>query len=196
MSTNMARRWAQLGFDVLRIDVPGIGDTPVAPGTTENLTYPPSGLDDLRQTVRTLAPRQVIVAGLCSGGDYAFQLGASEPAVTGAWILNPHTFCVLDLDSVVSGSPATAPVDDVPTMLRRIADLRGDALLLVSRNDPGIAYIDAHAAEAMRNLSSVVGFRRIDLDGSDHTFTPVSSQRRVSDILTAHLAERYGRLRA
>ena len=28
----MARRWASLGFDVLRVDLSGIGDSPAAPG--------------------------------------------------------------------------------------------------------------------------------------------------------------------
>src|SRR5438445_708442 len=51
----MARRWAELRFDALRIDLSGIGGSPVAPGARENLTYPPSGLDDLVNALHSLA---------------------------------------------------------------------------------------------------------------------------------------------
>ena len=187
----MARRWAQLGFDVLRIDLSGIGDSPVAPGEKENLTYPPSALDDLREAAQALGRERVIIAGLCSGGDYAFQLGARDPSVVGAWLLNPRTFCVLDLAAVESGAPPATAVEDVPRALRKMTARGVDTVLVVSRNDPGVAYVDAHAGEPMRALAGVSGFQRFDLDGADHSFTPVTTQQRVSDLLTEHLAARY-----
>jgi hypothetical protein len=61
----------------------------------------------------------------------------------------------------------------------------------VSRNDPGVAYVDAHAAAGMSALSGVPGFQRVDLDGADHSYTPVTTQKRVSDLLTEHLVGRY-----
>ena len=185
----MARRWAQLGFDVLRVDLSGIGDTPVAPGERENLTYPAGALDELRQATRALGGERAIIAGLCSGGDYAFQLGAQDRSVVGAWLMNPRTFCVLDLAAVESGAPPAFSVDDVPRSLREMADRGVDTFLLVSRNDPGVAYVDAHAAGEMRALGGVAGFERVDLDGSDHSFTPVAIQNRVSDLLTQHLLQ-------
>jgi pimeloyl-ACP methyl ester carboxylesterase len=188
MYVKMARRWADLGFDVLRVDISGIGDSPAAPDQRENVNYPPSGLDDLGQATQTLGLGPVIVAGLCSGGDYAFQLGAHDRTVVSAWLLNPRTFCVLALAAVESGAPPTSSVDDVPRALRGMAEHGVDTLLIVSRNDPGVAYVDAHAAGAMRALEGCTGFQRVDLDGADHSFTPVALQRRVSDLLTEHLA--------
>ena len=194
MSVRMARRWAEAGFDVLRIDLSGIGDSPVAPGETENLTYPPRGLEDIAQAIRSLESNRVIVAGHCSGGDYAFQVGAREPGVAGALIINPRTFCVLDLTAVEGGEGAPAgSVEEVPRSLQGMAERGIDAVLLVSRNDPGVAYVDAHAPEAMRGLAGVPGFRRIDVTGADHAFTPVDAQRTVSDALTEHLTSRYAR---
>jgi len=187
----MARRWAKLGFDVLRVDLSGIGDSPVAPGEKENLTYPPSALDDLREAMRSLRRERIVVVGLCSGGDYAFQLAAHDPSVVGALLLNPRTFCVLDLTAVESGVPPAAPVEEVPRALLELTTRGVDALLVVSRNDPGVAYVDAHAAEAMRALGDAPRFRRVDLDGTDHSFTPITTQERVSDLLAQHLAERY-----
>jgi len=185
----MARRWAALGFDVLRVDLSGIGDSPVEPGATENVTYPPSGVEDLGEAMRALGSPRVIVGGLCSGGDYAYQLGASEPGVVGAWLLNPRTFAVLELAAVESGALQGSPVVEVPRTLQRMAGRGVDTLLVVSRNDPGVAYCDRHAAEEMQSLAGLKGFKRIDLEGADHSFTPVAIQERVSDLLTAYLAQ-------
>jgi alpha-beta hydrolase superfamily lysophospholipase len=183
----MARRWARLGFDVLRLDLSGIGDSPVEPGVAENLTYPPSAIEDLGAAIRVLGATRLIVAGLCSGGDYAFQLAAREPRVVGAWLLNPRTFTVLELAAVESGIPPTTSVDNVPRTLREMADRGVDTLLVVSRNDPGVAYVDAYASDEMRALTGVAGYERVDLDGADHSFTPVAVQARVSDLLSEHL---------
>ncbi len=191
MYVKMARRWAQLGYDVLRVDLSGIGDSPVAPGEKENLTYPPSALDDLREAMRAASGQRSVIAGLCSGGDYAFQLAAHDASVAGAWLLNPRTFCVLDLAAVESGAPPATSVDDVPRALRKMTERGVDTLLIVSRNDPGVAYVDAHASTGMSALGSLSGFQRVDLDGADHSFTPVTTQKRVSDLLTEHLAGRY-----
>jgi len=189
----MARKWAQLGFDVLRIDLSGIGDTPVRHGARENLTYPPSGLDDLGEAIRALGCERVVVVGLCSGGDYAFQLGAREPRVVGACMLNPRTFCVLDLAAVDSAddAPPSTPVHEVPRKLRRMAERGIDALLVVSHKDPGVAYVDLHAADAMRALSEVRGFRRVDFGSADHTFTPIAAQERLNGVVMEHLLARY-----
>jgi dienelactone hydrolase len=193
LHVRMARRWAQLGFDVLRVDLSGIGDSPVSPDATENVTYPPNGFDDIGHAIRALGSERVIVAGHCSGGDYAFQIGAREPMVVGVFILNPRTFCVLDLAAVegAEGAPVTASVEDVPRTLRQMSERGVDTLLLVSRKDPGVAYVDAHAADAMRSLGGIGGFRRIDIDSADHAFTPIDAQARVSDLLTEHLLTRY-----
>jgi alpha-beta hydrolase superfamily lysophospholipase len=183
----MARRWAQMGFDVLRLDLAGIGDSPAAPGEKENLTYPASALDDLGRAIHALGTDRAVIAGLCSGGDYAFQLGARDPRVAAAWMLNPRTFCVLELAAVESGAPPATSVDDVPRTLRAMAARGVDTVLVVSRNDPGVAYVDAHAGGEMRALEGVAAYHRFDLAGADHSFTPVMLQERVSDILTERL---------
>jgi len=113
--------------------------------------------------------------------------------VAGAFILNPRTFCVLELSAVEggAGAPVTETVEDVPRTLRAMAERGVDTFLLVSTHDPGVAYVDAHAGESMRALEGVRGFERIDLPTTDHAFTPVDAQGRVSDVLTEHLVAHY-----
>jgi len=193
----MARRWAALGFDVLRVDLSGIGDSPAAPGTVENVTYPPSGLDDLDQAMkffeRRSGAKRFIVAGLCSGGDYAFQLGSLDARVATAVIMNPRTFCMLDLQAVESASaePPGPTVNSVPSTLGAMASGGVDTLLIVSVKDPGIAYVDTHFPDDIKRVADLPAFRRIDVVGTDHTFTPVFSQVKVEELVTRHLAARY-----
>jgi pimeloyl-ACP methyl ester carboxylesterase len=67
----------------------------------ENLCYPATGLADCREAMTALASRlgvqRFVIAGLCSGGDIAFQLGLQDPRVAGVVMMNPRTFCVHDL---------------------------------------------------------------------------------------------------
>jgi hypothetical protein len=160
---------------------------------SENVPYPVGGQDDLHHAARQLGGRKYILAGLCSGGDYAFQLGAHDAAIVGAWLLNPRTFCVLDLHAVESadGAPPSTSVEDVPHTLRAMVDRGVDTLLVASRDDPGVSYVDAHAGTEMAALGSLAGYRRVDVDGADHTFTPVAKQRFLSDLLTEHLVAKY-----
>ncbi len=197
MYVAMARRWAKLGFDVLRVDLSGIGDSPVEPGEKENVTYPRGGYDDLDEAMHALRERvgadRFVLAGVCSGGDYAFQLGARASNIASAIVMNPRTFLMLDLQAVESRSdnPAAPDAIEVPRTLGRMAEAGVDTLLVVSENDPGVAYADRHFTDEMRALERVVGFTRKTISGADHTFTPVLAQRRVVDLVTAHLSALY-----
>ncbi len=100
-----ARRWAQLGFDVLRLDLPGIGDSPAAPGCAENLSYPPDGVADVQAAIDMLetgGTRRALVFGHNSGADFAFLTALRDPRVVGAILVNPRTFGIYDFDTVTS----------------------------------------------------------------------------------------------
>ncbi len=96
----LARELAELGFYVFRIDLSGIGDSAVG-SSPENLCYPATGVADCQEAMTALAAttgvQRFIVAGLCSGGDIAFQLGLKDSRVAGVVMINPRTFCVHDL---------------------------------------------------------------------------------------------------
>ena len=66
-----------------------------------------------------------------------------------------------------------------------------DTLLVVSRNDPGVAYVDAHAGDDMRALALVPGFRRVDFGSADHTFTPIAAQECLNEVVMEQLLARY-----
>ena len=106
----MARRWADLGFTVFRIDLSGIGDSPALPGERENLVYPRPGLEDIGAALDFLRAEvgaaRFIIAGLCSGADLAYQAARREERLVGVVMMNPRTF--LDSRSQ-QGRTAAAP---------------------------------------------------------------------------------------
>jgi len=252
----LARRWARLGFSVLRLDLSGIGDSPAADGCEENLTYPRDRLHDVEEAMAYLrveaSLNKFILIGLCSGADIAFQLGFKGSGIAGVVMMNPRTFCVHDLTMVDAHQHArwyqrslargaswkkllrgdvnllfaarrVAPKvmdavkisvkhamdaleslrghaedrsearreNDVPVCLRRMAEQGVDTFLLVTEHDPGVDYVDANYGRGMKGLSSVRGFRRTDIKGTDHTFTALWAQQRVSDMITDHFRRRY-----
>ncbi len=109
----LSRRWAAAGVRCLRMDLGGVGESPLVgpPGVLSS--YPPSALDDISAAVDFLAPddpRQVVVLGLCSGAYHAL-LTAPSVRVGGVAILNP-----LRLPSKVDQAPGSMGdlIDGVP----------------------------------------------------------------------------------
>jgi alpha-beta hydrolase superfamily lysophospholipase len=199
----MARRWAALGFTVLRVDLSGIGDTPAPPGTTESLVYPRDGYADISAAIefvtRETGSARVILAGLCSGADFTFQVARRQSGLAGAIMMNPRTFLELNLGRV-EGPPVTAPEAlaasreeslRVTAGFQQISERGVDALLIVSRPDPGIDFVDLHAPEEMSQAAQLPRFRRVDVPGTDHTFTTVSSQRQVLELTTSEFLARH-----
>jgi alpha-beta hydrolase superfamily lysophospholipase len=199
----MARRWAALGFTVLRLDLSGIGDTPAPPGTTESLVYPRDGYDDISAAIdfiaREAGTARVILAGLCSGADFTFQVARRQKGLAGAIMMNPRTFLELNLGRV-EGPPVTAPEAlaasreeslRVTAGFQQISEHGVDALLIVSRPDPGIDFVDKHAPDEMKRAEGLPQLRRVDVPGTDHTFTTVSSQRQVLELTTGQFLARH-----
>jgi dienelactone hydrolase len=87
----LSRHWAAEGVRCLRMDIGGIGDSPVTgpPGLLSS--YPQAALGDVNEGVHFLAPDdpgQVVLLGLCAGAYHAL-LAAPLTGVGGVAILNP-----------------------------------------------------------------------------------------------------------
>jgi hypothetical protein len=97
MWTEAARRWAAAGVPTLRVDVEGIGD---AGGDgrvyrdTDDTFYTDALVAQSKAALalaveRGLPPR-FILAGLCSGAFWAFQLALDDPRVSDVIAINPR----------------------------------------------------------------------------------------------------------
>jgi alpha-beta hydrolase superfamily lysophospholipase len=86
-----ARRWAALGYRVVRIDQSGVGDSPTRPGRADDLAFAPEWIDDMRHVVTELTRdgAQVGIVGLCSGSYSAFEVAMWEH-VDAVFAINPR----------------------------------------------------------------------------------------------------------
>jgi hypothetical protein len=81
--------------------------------------------------------------------------------------------------------------NDVPACLRMMAERGVDTFLVASEHDPGVDYVDAQFGKEMLSLNGVAGYRREDFVGTDHTFTSLYAQERVSEVITDHLKAKH-----
>jgi predicted alpha/beta hydrolase len=95
LHVTMARVWAKLGFPVLRLDLGGLGDSPPAPGSSENETYSARAVADIGEAVEALGSSRevkangVVVAGLCAGAHAAFHAALQLQGIVGVLLVNP-----------------------------------------------------------------------------------------------------------
>ena len=93
---SMARRWAQHGYVVLRMDLAGLGDSGVRPGRAEDDVFPQEALDDIRAAIEfvrtTFGVRDVTLAGLCSGAYHALRAAVAGLPVSRILMINPQNY--------------------------------------------------------------------------------------------------------
>jgi alpha-beta hydrolase superfamily lysophospholipase len=85
------RRLAALGFRVARLDLSGLGDSPVRPGQPTGRSYAPEAGEDVAAAVRALDEGSgVVLLGLCSGARHALAAAAAgDPPVRGVCAFSP-----------------------------------------------------------------------------------------------------------
>jgi pimeloyl-ACP methyl ester carboxylesterase len=90
MFVTLSRALARVGFDVLRFDFAGIGDSEPRRDALSPLE---SCLVDIDQTLDWLeqerSTSRVVLVGLCSGADIAILRGHSDPRVVGFVLMDP-----------------------------------------------------------------------------------------------------------
>ena len=103
MYVNMARTWAARGFEVLRMDFSGMGDSRLRSSGKENDVYASRFMAEARSGVDFLIDRgasNVVLMGLCSGAYVAYHTATADPRVSGIVLVNPLTFHWTEGDSL------------------------------------------------------------------------------------------------
>jgi hypothetical protein len=100
----MARRWARLGFRVLRFDSAGLGDSQATEVTPENRVYSDTAkLDSGRAKdflARVRGAQRFVLMGLCSGAYVAFYSALADERVAAVVLMNILLFHWKEGDSV------------------------------------------------------------------------------------------------
>ena len=85
----LARELAEQGFNSLRVDLAGRGDSAPSPGVSEELSL----LKDYEEIVSVLesrmGPVRLVLGGLCSAADDALKLAPADSRITGLFLLDP-----------------------------------------------------------------------------------------------------------
>jgi dienelactone hydrolase len=93
---SMARRWAQHGYVVLRMDFGGVGDSGTRPRRVADDVFPQEAMDDIRAAIEFLrgshGVRDVTLAGLCSGAYHALRAAVAGLPVGRILMVNPQNY--------------------------------------------------------------------------------------------------------
>jgi pimeloyl-ACP methyl ester carboxylesterase len=85
----LARDLARMGFSSLRVDLAGTGDSPPRPGLTNHQSVA-ADYDEIVSVLESRLGRlPFVLAGLCSGADYAIRLTPKDSRVVGLVLLDP-----------------------------------------------------------------------------------------------------------
>lgn len=247
----MARAWSAQGFNVLRLDFSGIGDSPIAAGKRENEVYSKHMFQDARLAIDFMIARgaeHVVLLGLCSGAYVAYHSAILDSRVSDVVLINLLTFHWTEGDSLeirtrnthksttfykraalkldtwkrlargdvnvrgIAGQLALrtkkrlyreaksvaarftgtlAEVTDVERGFRSLDERGTGVLALYGSDDGGIDVIEGHLGPGAESMAGSRSFRMQVLEGPDHTFTPLWTQRQLVQLIGEYLLERY-----
>jgi pimeloyl-ACP methyl ester carboxylesterase len=96
MYVTLARRWAQHGYTVFRLDLAGIGDSETRPNRPDIEVFPPDALEDISCAVNYVRERygvrEVTLSGLCSGAYHSLQAAIGGLPIDRLLLVNPMNF--------------------------------------------------------------------------------------------------------
>ncbi len=92
----LSRQFASLGFNSVRVDLPGLGESPATNDGQENLPYPDKATHEIVKILELmqLANKPIILIGLCSGAYHSMKCAAEATSLSieESIMINPLTF--------------------------------------------------------------------------------------------------------
>jgi alpha-beta hydrolase superfamily lysophospholipase len=96
MYVSLARRWAQRGYFVLRMDLSGLGESPARAGCADNNVFPPDAIEDIRAAIdfmsRRYGAREITLSGLCSGAYHSLRAAVAGLALNRLLMVNAQNY--------------------------------------------------------------------------------------------------------
>ncbi|TQV74603.1 hypothetical protein FLL45_06465 [Aliikangiella marina] len=94
----LSRQLAKCGFDVFRVDLPGLGDSQINDRDLERIEYPDEPSEKIESIIKAIEKQypgsQFIVMGLCSGAYHSFKYGmeTTRSNILESVLINPLVF--------------------------------------------------------------------------------------------------------
>lgn len=104
-TVELARKLADNGIGSFRMDIAGIGDSPVVPGRAPNKIYFLPAVDEVVAAIDVVAfrgVRNIVLTGTCSGAYLAYNAACRDPRVTVLAFVNLHRFIWRDTDRLAN----------------------------------------------------------------------------------------------
>jgi len=96
MYVSLARRWAQRGYYVLRMDLSGLGESPARAGCADNNMFPPDAIEDMRAAIdfmsRRYGAREITLSGLCSGAYHSLRAAVAGLPLNRLLMVNAQNY--------------------------------------------------------------------------------------------------------
>jgi pimeloyl-ACP methyl ester carboxylesterase len=96
MYVSLARRWAQRGYCVLRMDLSGLGESRARMGCAENNVFPPDAIEDIGAAVefmqRCYGAREITLSGLCSGAYHSLRAAVAGLPLNRLLMVNAQNY--------------------------------------------------------------------------------------------------------
>jgi len=96
MHVTLGRRWAYLGYVVLRLDLGGLGDSATCQGGKDDDVFPPAAVEEIRVAMDYLRTQygaeQFTLAGVCSGAYHVLRAAAAKLPVSLMLMINPQNY--------------------------------------------------------------------------------------------------------
>jgi dienelactone hydrolase len=213
--TEWARRLAALGHRVLRLDLRGLGDSPVPESRRTDVLYSAEGRKDVLDAVawtKARGARRVACLGLCAGSYQAFHAALADASIGALVMLNPlafHSDRANDTDrpnalrrlvrrvSRRLHRAARRLFPHAPILMRaerRIARSflelceRGtDVCIVYNDTEPYLAFLQRALQPVRARLDASGRFRIETVKDSDHIYSPLAAQAQVTEILLRYI---------
>src|SRR6185437_13316113 len=96
MYVSLARRWAQRGYFVLRMDLSGLGESRARTGCADNNVFPPDAIEDMRAAIdfmsRRYGAREITLSGLCSGAYHSLRAAVAGLPLNRLLMVNAQNY--------------------------------------------------------------------------------------------------------
>ena len=113
-----------MGFNSLRVDLAGTGDSLPRPGLTDQQSVAADFEEILAVLEARLSRLPLVLAGLCSGADNTIRLTLKEPRVVGMVLLDPICFLDRGFRLRLAVARYTSPARQIAWLERRCKALR------------------------------------------------------------------------
>jgi pimeloyl-ACP methyl ester carboxylesterase len=191
-SVILARSLAEQGYDSLRFDMSGLGDSSER---FDNLNWENSAPLELSEAIDVLDDRRsgrpIVMYGNCGGAAKSFWTALCDDRVRGLVATNPPPHPA-DLESAKGSPHAERAAAEIGRDLARLFDRGLQAIFIYAQGDVGLDYFERRLRGALGRPLADGRLTIATVERSNHTFALAPARRMLTETICSWLDERFG----